>query len=134
MKAKDIVVWVNSDTKQVLVRSYMCGVPTDRKLGGYWCDPIGAAYQQWREMTDQQRMQLMLETVIDLGMQGYPLKLVLEAFATVDEFHALGKQSYPMCRALTAALVGRCLEPNTMSFEELLVQYGSKRDEQEGSK
>ena len=28
-----------------------------------------------------------------------------------------------MCRALTATLVGKCLEPNTMGFEELLKHY-----------
>jgi hypothetical protein len=64
----------------------------------------------------------MLETVIDLGMQGFPLKQMLRAFAEVREFRALGSQSYPMCRALTSALLGRCLEPNTMSFEEVLLE------------
>jgi hypothetical protein len=29
-----------------------------------------------------------------------------------------------MARALTSALVGKCLEPNTMTFEELLMHYG----------
>jgi hypothetical protein len=48
---------------------------------------------------------------------------VLTAFAEVREFRKLGGRSYPMCRALTKALLGRCLEPNTMSFEELLVHY-----------
>lgn len=33
-----------------------------------------------------------------------------------------------MCRALTCALVGRCLEPNTMSFEELLEADRPKRE------
>jgi hypothetical protein len=51
------------------------------------------------------------------------LKTVLRAFANVAEFRALGSESYPMCRALTSALVGRCLEPNTMSFEELLAAH-----------
>jgi hypothetical protein len=66
---------------------------------------------------------LMLETVIDLAMQGFPLKDVLTAFAEVREFRALGSQSHPMARALTSALLGKCLEPNTMSFEELLAHY-----------
>lgn len=65
----------------------------------------------------------MLETVIDLAMQGFDLGTVLRAFAGVEEFRALGSESYPMCRALTSALVGKCLEPNTMSFEELLEHY-----------
>jgi hypothetical protein len=79
-----------------------------------------AAYAQWNEMADQQRVLLMLETAIDLAMQGIPLKTVLTAVAEVREFRKLGGQSYPMCRALTKALLGRRLEPNTMSFEELL--------------
>lgn len=127
MKAEDAVVWTNEDPKRVLVRDRAWGRPEDHNLGSLWADPIGATYLQWQEMTNPQRVQLMLETVIDLAMQGYPLKTVLEAFATIDEFRALGAQSFPMCRALTAALVGRCLEPNTMSFEELLVQYGRKQ-------
>jgi hypothetical protein len=50
---------------------------------------------------------------------------VLSAFTEVAESGALGGKSYLLCRALTSALVGRCLEPNTMSFEELLVTYGA---------
>lgn len=70
------------------------------------------------------RTRLMLETVIDLAMQGLPIKDALVALSEVPEFKALGGQSYPMCRALTSALVGQCLEANTMSFEELLQRYG----------
>jgi len=51
------------------------------------------------------------------------MKDILVEFAKVREFKALGSESFPMCRALTAALVGKCLEPNTMTFEELLEQY-----------
>jgi hypothetical protein len=120
LDAKDIVVWVNDETKEVLVRTHAWGFPQDR---GNWCDPIGAAYSEWPTMTDRQRTHLMLETVIDLAMQGFPLKAVLIAFADVREFRALGSQSYPMARALTSALLGQCLEPATMSFEELLVHY-----------
>ena len=42
----------------------------------------------------------------------------MTAFAEVSEFRALGRESYAMCRALTSALVGQCLEFNTMSFDE----------------
>ena len=41
----------------------------------------------------------------------------------MKEFRALGGKSYPMCRALTSALLGQCLEANTMSFDELMVEY-----------
>jgi hypothetical protein len=77
-------------------------------------------------MTDQQRTPLMLETVIDLAMQGFSLKAVLIAFANVREFRALGSESYPMARALTSARLGRRLDPVTMSFEELLIHYKAK--------
>ena len=112
--AKDIVVWINDG------REFR---------PGFWADPIGAAYSEWQTMTDKQRVQLMLETVIDLAMQGFPLKDVLIALAQVREFRALGSQSYPMARALTSALLGKCLEPNTTSFEELLVRYGPMRSQ-----
>ena len=36
-----------------------------------------------------------------------------------------------MCRALTAALVGHRLEPNTMDFEELLKHYGKEKNQLE---
>jgi hypothetical protein len=85
--------------------------------------PIGAAYSEWNDATVAQQVRLMLETAIDLAIQGFDLGEVLRAFATVPEFRALGGQSYPMCRALTVALVGKCLEANTMTFEELLVAY-----------
>jgi hypothetical protein len=120
-QASDAVVWVNHETKQVMVRSHAWGCHS--RPHHEWCDPIGAAYSAWQESNDRDRVQLMLETAIDLAMQGFPLGDVLRAFATVPQFRALGSASYPMCRALTQALVGACLEPNTMSFEELLEHH-----------
>jgi hypothetical protein len=122
--AEDIVVWVNRQTYEVMVQPFDWGVPEDHDGNSRrWRDPIGAAYTSWRKMTNAQRVQLMLEAAIDLAMQGFPLKKVLKAFAVVEEFRALGSESYPMCRALTSALVGKCLEPSTMTFEELLERY-----------
>jgi len=144
LAAKHISVWVNCDTKQVMIKphyveepipfsdgsgsTHYWGVPKDHGYLGHWCDPIGAAYTQWNEVTDDRRMVLMVETAIDLTMQGFPLGEVLREFAKVKEFRALGDKSMPMCRALTMALVGQCLEPITMSFEELLRYYGRKKD------
>jgi hypothetical protein len=98
----------------------------DRKDNVFWNDPIGRSYTQWRTMSPHMRAVLMLETAIDLTMQGYDLKTILREFNKVDCFHDLGSVSAPMCRALTMALLGRCLEPNTMSFEELLIAYKPK--------
>jgi hypothetical protein len=119
IEAKDAVVWVNDETKEVVVRNH----PMRTHEFDGWSDPIGAAYSEWQEGDDKKRVRLMLETAIDLAMQGIPLKTVLTAFAQVRQFRELGNQSYPMCRALTSALVGKCLEFNTMSFEELLIHY-----------
>jgi hypothetical protein len=125
IKAKDAVIWVNKETREVMVRPHRWGVPEDYApfKRGHWGDPIGAAYSQWWNMSNDQRVRLMLETAVDLAMQDIPMPTVLQAFAEVEEFRALGSESYPMCRALTKAMLGRSLEPNTMSFEELLVQY-----------
>ncbi|WP_338821545.1 hypothetical protein WDM22_24405 [Bradyrhizobium septentrionale] len=123
IEAAEAVVWTNSETHEVRVLPR--GSMTDRHHG--WGDPIGASYLQWKEMSDEQRTTLMLETAIDLAMQGFDLTKILEEFAKVSEFKALGSQSYPMCRALTKALVGKTLEPNTMTFDELLEQYGRDR-------
>lgn len=119
--AKDLVVWTNHSTHEVRVTAQFERGPDTR--GGVWGDPIGASYLQWQEMNDGQRVGLMLETAIDLAMQGFDLSAVLQQFAQVVEFRALSSTSYPMCRALTKALVGRSLEPNDMSFEELLEAY-----------
>jgi hypothetical protein len=129
IKAEDAVVWINDDTREVMVKPHSWGVPEDHApyKRGHWCDPIGAAYSQWNVMTNGQRVRLMLETSIDLTMQGWPMATVLRAFAEVEEFHDLGRESYPMCRALTAALVGTSLEPNTMNFDELLIHYGAEK-------
>ena len=118
--ARDAVVWVNNSTREVRL---LAKGQNRRELKGHWADPIGASYSDWQETNDDQRVQLMLETAVDLAMQGFDLGNVLRAFAEVREFRALGSASYPMCRALTSALIGKCLEPNTMSFEELLEQY-----------
>jgi hypothetical protein len=126
ISAKEAVVWVNNDTHEVMVWKHKKGCPEDypaRRPDGYWCDPIGAAYSEWQEASNADRVRLMMETAIDLAMQGFALKDVLTAFAQVTEFRALGGQSFPMCRALTSALLGKCLEPNTMSFKELLRTY-----------
>ena len=128
--AKEAVVWVCDETKEVMVKGH-CDTraveKSERISGKWWGDPIGAAYSGWRECSKQERLTLMLETAIDLAMQGYNLGDVLRAFANVAEFRALGGKSYPMCRALTSALVGKCLEFNTMTFEELLEAYAPER-------
>jgi hypothetical protein len=129
IEAKDAIVWINDDTKQVMVRTHQWGCPEDRapyRREG-WYDPIGAAYSEWQRVTDKARVHLMLETAIDLAMQGYDLGSVLRAFASVRQFRELGGESQPMCRALTSALVGQCLEMITLSFEELLVKYGPEQ-------
>jgi hypothetical protein len=46
----------------------------------------------------------------------------------VRQFRALGDKSFPMCRALTTALIGRFYDSNTMGFEELLVHYALSKD------
>jgi hypothetical protein len=136
--AANVVVWINRERKQLFIAPHevdpplRCsdgsttecwGVPEEHGFPGHWRDPIGASYSEWHEMNDKARVGLMLETAIDLAMQGFELGDVLRVFSEVKQFRALGNQSYPMCRALTKALVGRCLEPNTMSFEELLEHY-----------
>ena len=126
ISASNAVVWVNNETREILVAPretgdgrYWVG-PECHGYKGHWGDPIGANYSQWSEINNKKRVQLMLETAIDLAMAGFAMADVLRAFAQVREFHALGRESYPMCRALTGALVGKRLEFNTMSFDELL--------------
>lgn len=121
ISASEAVVWINSETKEVRVLPQGAH-RSDPKLRS-WADPLGASYAEWRQLKDRERIQLMLETAIDLTMQGFDLGMILREFAKVDQFRALGSESIPMCRALTSAIVGKCLEPNTMSFEELLEQY-----------
>src|SRR5258708_35264488 len=128
INAADAVVWINNDTHEVMVWPKQRGCPDERRgraapRAGRWCDPIGAAYSEWQEGSNAHRMRLMTETAIDLAMQGFALKDVLTAFAQVVEFRALGSRSYPMARALTSALLGRCLEPTGEEFEHVLRTY-----------
>jgi hypothetical protein len=125
--AIEAVVWIDNETHEIQIRNVKWGEVESRNWRGRWSDPIGAHYTQWREMSDADRVLLMLETVIDLAMMGFPMVQLLKAFDTIEEFHALGRRSYPMCRALTAALVGERLEPNTMSFDELLEHWEPRR-------
>lgn len=122
IEAKHLVVWVKTDTKEISVENVEGKAEWMGSHRG-WADPIGASYMEWRKMTDDQRIQLMLETAIDLAMNGFELGDVLKAFSQVRQFRELGGRSFPMCRALTKALLGRSLEFNTMSFEDLLVHY-----------
>jgi len=73
MDAKDVVVWIDDQTKQIMVKPFKWGVPEDypEHRDGHWGDPIGAAYTDWHEITKSRRIQLMLETAIDLCMQGF---------------------------------------------------------------
>jgi hypothetical protein len=113
IEAKDAIVSTDDRTHKVCVRKADAAQP-------YPLCPIGAVYEEWRQASDQQRVQLMLETAIDLATQGFDMVDILRAFAEVRQFRALGSDSYPMCRALTTALVGQCLEPNTETFEALM--------------
>ena len=122
IEAKHLVVWVNTDTKQIDVES-VDGKANWMDSHRGWSDPIGASYMEWRKMNDGQRVQLMLETAIDLAMNGFELGAVLRELVKVRQFRALGAESVPMCRALTKSMLGRALEPNTMSFEDLLIHY-----------
>jgi hypothetical protein len=123
-KAKEVVVWTNDSTHEVRVAAK--GEHRPDTKGGAWGDPIGTSYLQWQEMNDSQRIRLMLETAMDLAMQGFELPAVLREFAKVEEFRALGSNSHPMCRALTKALVGRSLEMGDLMFEELLAGVSSE--------
>ena len=118
-------IWTETEHKQVLVTEEYRYIRSPDELGrpGRWVDPIGAAYMHWRDMTPAERAGLMTETALDLAMQGYDLQAIIREFAKVDCFYALGRESVPMCRALTQALLGRCLEPNTMSFDGLMEHY-----------
>lgn len=127
--ASDVVVWINENTKQVRITSHRDDIrrgPRGRDDSD-WDTPIGACYLEWPKMTLADRRVLLTETAIDLAMQGYDLGHVLRAFAGINEFRALGGRSYPMCRALTSALVGKCMDPIGMSFEELLDKHGPVR-------
>jgi hypothetical protein len=52
LAGEDAVVWVNTDTKQLMVRTLAWGRPEEHGLRtGHWIDPIGAAYGQWQKGT-----------------------------------------------------------------------------------
>jgi len=128
IEVKQAVVWVNPETKQVMVaRKGREFGPQGRHAREDWRDPIGAGYGEWESWakTDpDQCARLMLETAIDLAVDGYDLKTVLREFAKVDCFYALGRESFPMCRALTQVLGGKRLgDPDPGSFDETIRRH-----------
>jgi hypothetical protein len=58
LDAKDIIVLVNDETKEVMVRTHAWGCPEECRgfSRGRWGDSIGASYAEWETMTDKQRM------------------------------------------------------------------------------
>ena len=132
MKSENIVVWNNDYRREVLItdrRTERRSLPKTLAYGepdswkDSWSDAIGAAYGAWHKMAEWERARLMVEFALDLAMRGYDLKHVIGEFAKVDCFRALGSESIPMCLVLTQVLCGRRLEPNTMTFEDLLENY-----------
>ena len=87
ISVSNAVVWVNNETREILVAPRETGDghywddPERHGYKGHWGDPIGANYAPWKDMTDDQRVQLMLETAIDLAMDGFAMADVLRAFA-----------------------------------------------------
>jgi hypothetical protein len=74
---EEAVFWVNDATHQILIRPHSWGCPEDRpslRPRSGWSDPIGAAYAEWQGSSTKDRVNLMLETIIDLAMQGYPIR------------------------------------------------------------
>jgi hypothetical protein len=132
ISARYAVVWVNWDTKKVIVEDVehrkLWLDPIGAAEDEFWGDPIGASHRQWRNMTTKDRQMLMLETIVELVTRGFDISEVLREFIKITEFKALGKESMPMCRALTMAVLGRSLEPNTMSFEELLTHCPTQQE------
>ena len=126
--AKQAMIWTNPETHQVRViakgddRSEMRKYP--------WGDVLGASVFSWQdELDDKQRVDLMLETAIDLAARGFNMAEILREFAKVKQFRALGNESQPMCRALTQALIGKTLDlGGSMSFDEIIQHYGFEED------
>jgi hypothetical protein len=127
MKAADAVVWVQEEhPRKVLVRHIRHG--DDGMHEGFWCDPIGAREVSWRNLSDDERVRLMLETALDLAMDGLDLGEVLREFAKVEEFRALGNKGHTMSRALSRAIVGVSLDMcDERSFDDLMRQYAPDR-------
>lgn len=62
----------------------------------------------WCEADDAARVRLMLETAIDLMVEGsFEPAAVVREFAKGRQFRELGSKSYPICRAISKAETGR---------------------------
>jgi hypothetical protein len=85
----DVVLWVNRETREVMVTSRDWGTPKDgdRVGRGSWADAIGTTNSQWHRMDDQQRLQLMLETAADLARHGFDINKTLRAMVEIPEFN-----------------------------------------------
>jgi hypothetical protein len=122
MEAANIVVWVEREQRKILIDEVDPQIAWSRPETGHCCDPIGRLCAMARDGRPPARGthagddDRFCHERFDLGD-------VLREFAKVRQLRALGDKSFPMCRALTKALIGRSYEFNTMSFEELLATY-----------
>lgn len=83
IRASDAVIWTNRETREVKVLTHDGGTPA----GFYWTDPIGANHVAWCDhMSDDDRIELMHETVFDLFKEGFSVEDVWNAFERVRGF------------------------------------------------
>lgn len=140
LEASNVFVWVERDERKVLVTPYevdpplRCsdgstqnwwGNPNQHGIAGRWHNLICAGHPIWGEMDDSQRVTLMLETAIDLAMDGFDLSTVLREFAKVRQFRALGDEGYPnpMREALIKAKVMDSGKPNEDEVAAAMAAY-----------
>lgn len=119
IKSEDRVVWVTPDDKVVRVTGGGSLPSLSAHPGtGHWYDPIGAVYGRWKSASGERARQ-MTETAIDMAMQATIWERSCGSLSAWREEHT-------HVPGADTAIVGKCLEPNTVPFGEMLVAYNPK--------
>jgi hypothetical protein len=86
IQAKDAALWVNNDTKEVVVRPHNWA-PDDGFQCEPWCAITDAVNMEWHKASDTGRC-LMTLTALDSESRGFSLRDVMRAFVVVPPFRA----------------------------------------------
>jgi hypothetical protein len=121
IEAKDAHLWWRDSTKEIYVCQFQSSIDRSILRHSSYLSDSGASYMQWaKELTDEQRVQWMMEMVIEFLAKGYSAHDVIGQFLKVRQFAELGGKSYMMCRTFFKRLDGAEYEDPAAFAEKYL--------------
>ena len=111
IEAKDAHLWWRDSTKEIYVCRFQSSIDRSILRHSSYLSDSGASYVQWaKELTDEQRVQWMMEWSVEFLAKGFPARDVIGQFLKVRQYAELGGKSFMMCRTFFMRLEGKELE------------------------